>query len=91
MMDGKKMWNMALMEQTTWGEWLILRVPGGWIMREAHAPNAAYVFVPLDNEFVASEPTAWEDFEPGNVNCEKCGHALCYHEGGNCPKEPDHE
>jgi len=32
-------------------QWIVTRVPGGWIMRESNIPNAAYCFVSYDNEF----------------------------------------
>lgn len=56
-MTGNEMWNMALFEQRTVEassgvEWRVLRVPGGWVMREMNIPNAAHVFIPLNNEFV---------------------------------------
>lgn len=56
-MTGKEMWDMKLFEEKTIksssdNEWLVLRVPGGWVLRERNVPSPAYVFVSLNNEFL---------------------------------------
>ena len=55
-MTARELWDMGLFDEVTFTnntrEWLVLRVPGGWVMREAHVPSPAYVFVPLNNEFL---------------------------------------
>jgi hypothetical protein len=56
MVSGKEMFGMKLFDHkevraSSGVVWNVLRVPGGWIMREANVPSPAYAFVPLDNEF----------------------------------------
>jgi hypothetical protein len=56
-MTANEMWNMRLFEEENiktshGGDWIVIRVPGGWIMRETHIPSPAYVFIPLNNEFI---------------------------------------
>jgi len=53
---GNALWNMKLFEERTvhnGDRWIVVRVPGGWIMREGNSPVPSYVFVPLNNEFVS--------------------------------------
>ncbi len=65
-MTGKQLWDMKLFQQENvhmhaGNSWTVLRVPGGWIMRETFAPTSAYCFVPLNNEFYSILDEEWED------------------------------
>lgn len=61
-MDAVALWTMGLFQEIEFtnntSQWRVLRVPGGWIMRECRNDISANdVFVPLDNEFLKKDPS----------------------------------